>query len=239
MLSRGGRIRSLRKLLLATGLLAGLAAAGSVMAQSADPAPPDARLAKRLDPRTHQAVAALMDTARTHQLPLEPVVQKALEGGTKQAPGERIVAAVRGLIDRLLEARRILGDGTGEPELTAGAAALFAGVDSAGMAEFQRAVRLSKANGDSARLSLAVGLIVLTDIVERGVDPDSAAGVMIGLAESGLGDRMVLAMRDAVGRTALTGNAPSDALRRWLDHHMPEWQRRTHAPGARRDIRSP
>src|SRR5256886_4596409 len=41
--------------------------------------------------------AALVDSAHTAMLPTEPLVQRALEGATKRASGDAIVAAVRRL----------------------------------------------------------------------------------------------------------------------------------------------
>ena len=50
----------------------------------------DRRLTERLDPITAGAVQHLVDSARTAGLPTEPLVQKALEGNTLGASGERI-----------------------------------------------------------------------------------------------------------------------------------------------------
>ena len=49
----------------------------------------DARLAERLDAATAASVQQMVDSARTGGLPTEPLVQKALEGGTLGASGER------------------------------------------------------------------------------------------------------------------------------------------------------
>src|SRR5438093_634738 len=49
----------------------------------------------RLDPDTRAQVATVMDSASRVGLPTEPLIQRALEGATKAAPGARIVAAVR------------------------------------------------------------------------------------------------------------------------------------------------
>ena len=54
----------------------------------------DPRL-ERLDPDTRVAVAAVVDSAHGVGLPVEPIIQRALEGVTKGASGARIVAAVR------------------------------------------------------------------------------------------------------------------------------------------------
>src|SRR2546430_14518124 len=71
--------------------------------------------------------AALVDSAHTAMLPTEPLVQRALEGATKRASGDAIVAAVRRLAADLGHARDALGSTASPAELTAGAAALRAG----------------------------------------------------------------------------------------------------------------
>src|SRR5687768_8620789 len=96
----------------------------------ASPAAPlsaqDRRLAERLDPLTSTAVQQLVDSARSLQLPTEPLVQKALEGRTLGAGGERIRTAVGALLGQLGRARQALGPAATEAELTAGAGALRA-----------------------------------------------------------------------------------------------------------------
>src|SRR5690606_41060658 len=81
----------------------------------------DLRLRERLEPGTAATVIALMDSARTLELPTEPLVQKALEGESKGATGEAIVRAVRSLIHDLVTARQALGGEIGEGELLAAA----------------------------------------------------------------------------------------------------------------------
>src|SRR2546428_3155761 len=81
----------------------------------------------RLDPDTRAQVTAVVDWARLAGLPAEPLIQRALEGATKGAPGPRIVTAVRRLSTDLGTARAALGDEASAPELEAGVAALRAG----------------------------------------------------------------------------------------------------------------
>src|SRR3989454_11224495 len=59
------------------------------------------------------------------------LVQRALEGATKRASGDLIVAAVRRLAVDLGHARDALGSTASPAELTAGAAALRAGASQA------------------------------------------------------------------------------------------------------------
>ncbi|MGH7675042.1 MAG: hypothetical protein ACREMV_07200, partial [Gemmatimonadales bacterium] len=55
----------------------------------------------RLDPATQAAVGAVIDSARAVGLPAEPLIDRALEGSTKRAAGDLIVAAVRRLAAQL------------------------------------------------------------------------------------------------------------------------------------------
>src|SRR5260370_12436450 len=76
---------------------------------------------ERLDPDTRLAVVAVIDSARADGLPVEPLIQRALEGATKGAPEARIVAAVRRLTGDLGIARSALRTDATGPHLEAGA----------------------------------------------------------------------------------------------------------------------
>ena len=93
-----------------------------------------ARLNGRLPPAVAQAVQGIADDARARGLPAEPLVQKALEGGAKGVPGDRVIAAVRVLAGRLDAARAALQQGgvraPSADALESGATALNAGLNS-------------------------------------------------------------------------------------------------------------
>ena len=57
---------------------------GSISAQGVDP-----RLTARLDARTRTVVAAIIDSALAQNLPIEPLIDKALEGAAKRAGADR------------------------------------------------------------------------------------------------------------------------------------------------------
>src|SRR2546423_2239997 len=132
--------------------------AGSAAAQRLDP-----RL-ERLDSSARPIVAALVDSARAAALPTEPLVQRALEGATKRAPAERIVAAVRRLALDLGPARDALRPTASPTELRAAAAALPAGAPPATLTERRRITRAT----------LTVPLAELTDLVRSGLPADSS-----------------------------------------------------------------
>ena len=159
----------------------------------------DPRL-ERLDPDTRSAVVALMDSARGDGLPVEPLIQRALEGATKSAPGARIIAAVRRLTLDLGTARTALGTDASSPELEAGVAALRAGATPQVLTQL-RTVR---------RPPLTMALSVLADLVASGVPADSAAAAVLTLAPKAR-DADLVEFRRAVERDIALGAPPGAA----------------------------
>jgi len=160
----------------------------------------DARL-ERLDETTRPAVIAIVDSARAAGLPVNPLVQRALEGATKGAPPDVIVAAVRRLAGDLGRARDALGPGATAIELNAGAAALRAGAGPDVLA------RLRRARG---RQSVTMALAVFTDLVARGVPVDTAATAVLALAAT-VRDEDLVEFRRAVERDIAIGAPPAAA----------------------------
>jgi hypothetical protein len=158
----------------------------------------DPRL-ERVDSTTRAVVTALVDSARAAGLPAEPLVQRALEGATKGAPGDRIVAAVRRLAVDLDRARGALGSATGAAELEAGASALRAGASPAVLTRLHRA----------RRAPLIVPLAVLADLVAGGVPPDAAASAVLTLAVAE--DAELIEFRRNVERDIALGAPPAAA----------------------------
>ena len=158
----------------------------------------DPRLERRLEAETRTRVALIIDSARAAGLPVEPLVDKALEGASKRAAGDRIVAAVRSLAAELRAAREALGPGSTAAELDAGASALHTGV---------RPVDLSRLRDARQRLELTVPLAVLSDLVARGVPTDSAAAFVLQLATVARDAEFVAFQRD-VDRDIALGAPP-------------------------------
>jgi hypothetical protein len=173
-------------------MLAALLIAAQAVAQ-------DPRL-DRLDPETRSAVVAIVDSARGVGLPIEPLIQRALEGATKGAPGPRIVTAVRRLTVDLAVARTALGSSASAPELEAGVAALRAGATP----EVLTRIR------DVRRPPLTMALAVLADLVASGVPADSAAAAVLALAPKAR-DADLVEFRRAVERDIALGAPPATA----------------------------
>lgn len=154
----------------------------------------------RLDPAARSAVAAVVDSAHNVGLPVEPIIQRALEGATKGAPPARIVAAVRRLAVDLGTARTALGTSASEPELEAAVAALRAGATPDAL------VRLREVR----RPPLTIALSVLADLVASGVPADSATAAVLALAPKAR-DADLVEFRRAVERDIALGAPPAAA----------------------------
>ena len=159
----------------------------------------DPRLARRLDAQTQMQVAAILDSARTAGLPLEPLVDRALEGASKGASGERIAAAVRKLATDLAAARKALGD-SDAAELEAGASALRAGV---------KPETLGRLRASRPRQPLTVPLAVLADLVARGVPADTASAYILTISHAS--DEQLVAFQRSVERDIALGAPPLTA----------------------------
>jgi hypothetical protein len=197
-------VRVLAGGLLAGGLLAaGVPGVAAAQAQAGGtPAWLRARLDGRLDPRLRVSVEKVIDSALAAGVPAEPLVDKALEGASKHAPGEAILRAVRTLAGDLARARLALGAQALPAELTAGASALRAGVSP----DVLRQLR-----ADRAGQPLVVSLGVLTDLVARGVPVNDASGSVLALSRLGLADEQLVAFRRDVERDIGLGAPPGTA----------------------------
>jgi hypothetical protein len=164
----------------------------------------DRRLTERLDGQTAGAVQRVVDSAAAEGLPTEPLVQKALEGSTLGAPGDRITSAVMALHRQLASARQALGGDADEAELTAAAGALRAGLPASALR------RLQSVRGGRP---LVVPIAVLTDIVTEGLEPEEATRSVLALAREGRPDDDFVALRREV-QTRRRGAGPDGPLDR-------------------------
>ncbi len=178
-------------------------------------------LAKRLIGNTLVEVAGIIDSARVVSLPIEPLVQKALEGATKKAPDDRIIGAVSALFKRLATARTILGQSSTTDELTAAAGAIYAGIDSTALVSLQMATAVSSKKNPDLHLSLSLELIVLSDMIRRGVPADTATTYVQLFAEEGISDDQLLMLRNHLGRQGDSGQTPAQTVSAWALHRFP------------------
>jgi hypothetical protein len=136
----------------------------------------ESRLATRLDDATRQAVVAIVESAQRQRLPVEPLVDKALEGASKGAPSARIVGAVRALATSLERSRSILGPEASDADVLAGANALRQGVSP----EMLKRLREQRLRG-----GMTVALGVLTELSARGAPADTVARALVALSGAG------------------------------------------------------
>jgi hypothetical protein len=122
------------------------------------------------------------------------------------APDRRIVAAVRGLAQRLREARALLGPLATDAELSACVSALYAGVEATRIRDVVE-VRNAHASGRP----LEVSLVVLANLVADGVPASVAAESLTALLASGAGDDELGTFRRNVVRDIESGSSPVDA----------------------------
>jgi len=160
------------------------------------------RFEGRLDAATRALVESQIDSARTLGLPLEPMIDKALEGASKHASGARIAQAVRILRSELALARGAVGASASAADVAAAAGALHAGASPADL------VRLRRARQGQP---LTVALSVLSDLVARGVPADTATSAVLALVDAHARDDELVAYRRTVERDIALGAPPAVA----------------------------
>jgi hypothetical protein len=161
-----------------------------------------AGLRDRIDGPSFRVLTALVDSAQAAGLPVAPLVSKVQEGLLKRAAAPAIVSATRGLLVRLRQSREALGPGASAPELEAGASALRAGAGAAQLTAL-RAARSSQ--------GATVPLVVLADLIARGVPRDTAARAVQAMAAANATDAAFNALRLGIERDITAGMSPAAA----------------------------
>jgi hypothetical protein len=162
----------------------------------------DARLVRRLDRATASAVAAYVDSAKLAGLPTEPLIQKALEGESKEAPPHEILAAVRALGASYQEARSALGNAT-QDELATAVGALAAGAQPGDL----RRLRQARPG------NLTEAFIGLTFLLQRGVAATNATGIVVSMLEAKLSGSDFTTLQRLVEQDIRAGAPPAEAAR--------------------------
>ena len=157
----------------------------------------------RLDQPTRYAVEVLLDSARLSGLPTNPLESKALEGVSKRASGRVIVLRVREVFHTLRSAKVALGPRATADELTAAAGALRVGLPPGELAQLAR-TRHEK--------QLTVPLVVLSDLITRGVPRETASSTIFQLWQKGTADDDFLGLWRGVERDIVSGTDPGVAL---------------------------
>jgi hypothetical protein len=141
---------------------------------------PAAAIPDRVPAPIAAAVRALADSAAARGLPADPLFDKAIEGGAKQAPPDRILAAVRQVYGQLGIAAEGLrsAHATITPDaIEAGAFALNAGLSQQDLQRIARA--------EAGHYPSAVALRVAGSLAAIGVPPKDVVSLVDGVMTRG------------------------------------------------------
>jgi hypothetical protein len=184
-------------------VLLGCLAAAPLAAQGRPP------LEQRLDPQTLAALRPILDSAGSDSVPVQALVDKALEGVAKHVPLVRIIAAVRQLAAELHDARTLLRSAPGvavsDGEIVAAADARRRGVPAKDVATLR--------SHAPPATSLVVAYTVLGDLVQRGVPADQARMVIEQLLAAGVPAQQIAEIPARMDVGLRVGAPPLDALR--------------------------
>lgn len=138
------------------------------------------RLAGRVSPEIASLVEELGTAASARGLPIDPLIQKAIEGSAKGVPADRVTTAVRLVVTQLDTAAAALREGglVGDTlAIAAGAFAITAGLSSSDITALAR----TGANAPA----LTVGLRVAGTLAALGVPPAEDIGLVSLTLRSG------------------------------------------------------
>ena len=181
--------------------------AAPLAAQSARP-----RLAGRVPSAALPAIDSLVAQAVVESLPSEPLVQKALEGGAKGIPADRLVNGVRRGLIQLRDARAILTRATPAQSIPEGHIAVVAAALARGLSPslVQRLLAAAPAEPPGPALHAAA------DLIAHGFNPDSATDLLLTAHEKGLRGVRLLDVAVAASHELQRegGRTPAQALER-------------------------
>ena len=165
---------------------------------------PSERLGEVLPPEISAQVIERVETARARELPTQAVANLALEGVAKGRSAAEVLAAVQLLVgdmgraqDALLQAA---GRAPAEGEIEAATAAMRMGVDAEAISELAR----SQPSGRT----LAVPILVIGGLTERGLPSDQALAAVLDRLSAGTDDVGLLSDFPQVGRDLGQGMRP-------------------------------
>ncbi len=192
----------MRTIGIAVTLVLGTTLAGGLSAQDVQ-----VRLDRRVSPEVQRAVRGIAADAAAHGLPVDPLVQKAIEGGAKGVPGDRVIAAVRALAGRLAEAKEAVSEaGVAAPSgdvVEGGADALNAGLSKGQVGEL---VRVSRPPQDPA-----LTLRVAATLAALGVPATQAIQLVQGMISAGRSPSDLLGLPGQVQAGVARGATPAQA----------------------------
>jgi len=165
-----------------------------------------ARLAGRVSPDIATLVERLGTAASTRGLPVDPLIQKAIEGGAKGVPSERVATAVRWVAMQLDTAAAALREGgvaTDTLVIAAGEFAISAGLSNHDITALAR-------TGASVA-ALTVGLRVAGTLAAMGVPSAENIGLISAKLRSGQSAADLLSVPARVQAEISRGVTPAQA----------------------------
>ena len=165
-----------------------------------------ARLAGRVSPDIATLVERLGTAAATRGLPVDPLIQKAIEGGAKGVPSERVATAVRWVAMQLDTAAAALREGgvaTDTLVIAAGEFAISAGLSNHDITALAR-------TGASVA-ALTVGLRVAGTLAAMGVPSAENIGLISAKLRSGQSAADLLSVPARVQAEISRGVTPAQA----------------------------
>ena len=195
------------RLVLGAAAVVGLA--GAAGAQTAG-IPAQQRLQQSLDAPTFAAVSLVIDDARARGVPVEPLVNRALQATLHRTPGPRIRDAVATLAGRLEVAQASLGRTSSAAEITAGANALAVGVPRETLVEIRT---LSPGRPVTVPLGVLTELVVREGAVNRrDVAVSRASRMVVALLRNGATPAQLVSLNDDVEHDVEAGIVADAAL---------------------------
>ena len=168
------------------------------------------RLAGRVAPDVAALATELATDAARRGLPIDPIIQKAIEGSAKRVPAERVGAAMRFVVTQLDAAAVGLRDGnaalsTDTVAIAAGAFALTAGLSGRDIAT------LARSGARSTPAEVIVGLRVAGTLVALGVPASDAVTLVTGALQARRPAGELLALPGRVQAEVAKGVTPAQA----------------------------
>ncbi len=180
-----------------------LVAALVVLAQGPALAAQELPRLRQYDSATQDSLRSIVAAVAADRLPASAVINKVQEGAARGAPAARVIAVARQVASALGDARRALGAESHENEIIAGATALRAGVPLDALVEVRRERPVGTAT---------TGLVVLTDLVSRGVGVPQAREAMLRVLRADRTDDAVRRLQSSVAHD-VPGPDPARAAR--------------------------
>ncbi len=175
---------------------------GALDAQDVQP-----RLDGRVSPEVQRAVQRIAADAAAQGLPIDPLVQKAIEGAAKGVPGDRVIAAVRALAGRLGQSMAAVREGgvstPGGDIVEGGADALNAGLTGPEVSDL---VRVSQPPQDPT-----LTLRVAATLAALGVPAKQVLTLLQGLISNGGSQSDLLGLPGQVQTGVAQGATPAQA----------------------------